>query len=240
MKSTSASRSENRTVLATRIGAAAWIAATAQFFIGQLVVEAAWRTPYSWVSNNISDLGNVHCQTWDVSRPRYVCSPLHDVMNTSFVVHGVLLLVGTLLTGACWGQGWLSRTARLLFVINAGGWVLVGLVPADINEDLHVLGALLIMGLGNIGLICAGFVPRDSLFGQLRFLTLFFAAAAVAAAWMFFSQQDPGTGLGSLERIAAFALSMWTLVMGLAIFRGSGFGADRVTDGRLRWGGLGR
>ncbi|MFF3455368.1 DUF998 domain-containing protein [Streptomyces sp. NPDC002730] len=213
------SHAENRSSVAARIGAAAWIVATVQFLVVQLVVQSAWRMPYSWADNNISDLGNVECQIWDVSRPRYVCSPLHDAMNASFVVHGVLLLVGTLLTGACWGRGRISGSARILFVINAGGWVLVGFVPADVNEDLHVLGALLIMALGNIGLICTGFAPRASLFGGLRPITLSIAAAAVVAAWMFFGQHDPGIGLGGLERIAAFAMDAWALVMALAIVR---------------------
>lgn len=218
MKPEPASHSENRISLPARIGAAVWIVATVQFLVVQLVVHSAWQTPYSWAGYNISDLGNVQCGTWDVSRPRYVCSPLHAAMNTSFVVHGVLLLVGMLLTGAGWGRGRLSATARILFAVTAGGWVLVGLVPADVNEDLHVLGAFVIMGLGNIGLVCAGFAPRASLFGRLRAVTLSMAAAAVAAAWMFFGQYDPGTGLGTLERIAAFALDAWVLFMALAIF----------------------
>ncbi|MEV0373631.1 DUF998 domain-containing protein [Streptomyces sp. NPDC050636] len=219
MKSKPASHSGNRTSLAARIGAGAWIAATVQFLVVQLIVESAWRTPYSWASYNISDLGNVHCQTWDVSRPRYVCSPLHYAMNTSFVVHGVLLLAGMLLAGACWGRSRLSASARILFLINTGGWVLVGLVPADIGEDLHVLGALLIMVLGNIGLVCSGFAPRGSLFGGLRPVTFSIAAAGVVSAWMFFGQYDPGIGLGVLERGAAFALDAWALFMALVILR---------------------
>ncbi|MFI9205753.1 DUF998 domain-containing protein [Streptomyces sp. NPDC053048] len=212
-------RPEARASLAAKAGAAAWIVAGVQFLVVQLVVQSAWHTPYSWARNNISDLGNVGCGTWDESRPRYVCSPLHDAMNTSFVVHGVLLLVGGLLIGARgWGRGRWSVTARILFAVNAGGWVLVGFVPADVNEDLHVLGALVIMGLGNIGLVCAGFAPRASLFGRMRPVTLLMAAAAVAAAWMFFGQHDPGIGLGGMERIAAFALDGWVFVMALAVF----------------------
>ncbi len=217
VKQQSAPYPQVRTSLAAKVGAAAWLVAAAQFFVVQLVVQSGWRTPYSWATFNISDLGNVHCQMWDESRPRYVCSPLHDAMNTSFVVHGVLLLAGTLLTGAAaWGRGRWSTTARILFVINAGGWVLVGLVPADVNENLHVLGALLIMGLGNVGLLCAGFVPRASLFGGLRPVTLSIAAVAVLAAVMFFGQHDPGIGLGGMERVAAFALDGWVVVMALA------------------------
>ncbi|MFD7238766.1 DUF998 domain-containing protein [Streptomyces syringium] len=219
MKPNSTSHSETRVSVAAKIGAAAWIVAAAQFLVVHLVVQSAWRTPYSWAGNNISDLGNVQCRIWDDSRPRYVCSPLHAAMNTSFVVHGLLLLVGTLLTGTGWGRGWLSTTARILFALNAGAWVLVGLVPADVNENLHVLGALIIMGLGNIGLVCAGFASGASPFGKLRGITFAVAAPAVVAAGMFFGQYDPGTGLGALERIAAFALDAWTLVMAVAIFR---------------------
>ncbi|MGP3989556.1 DUF998 domain-containing protein [Streptomyces sp. 3N207] len=219
-KLTTRTHAMDRTSVAARIGAAAWVLNAVQFLVVQLVVESAWRTPYSWKSYNISDLGNVHCRTWDVSRPRYVCSPLHDAMNVSFVVQGVLLLVGALLTRVCWGRSRMSRTARILFLINAAAWCLVGFVPADVDEDLHVLGAFLIMGVGNIGLLCTGFMPKNSLFGKLRHITFAFAAAALLAAWMFFAQLDPGIGLGGMERIAAFALQGWTLVMASAIFRG--------------------
>ncbi|MEU9499707.1 DUF998 domain-containing protein [Streptomyces sp. NPDC048196] len=190
-----------------------------QFFVVQLVVETGWHTPYSWAENNISDLGNVGCRLWDDSRPRYVCSPLHGVMNASFTVHGVLLLTGVLLAGACWGRGAISASSRILLAIAAGGWVLVGLVPADVEENLHVGGALLIMGLGNLGLLLTGFTSRDALFGGLRSVTLPIAVAAALAAWMFFGQYDPGIGLGSLERIAACALDAWSLLMALAILR---------------------
>ncbi|PBC80532.1 hypothetical membrane protein [Streptomyces sp. KS_16] len=219
MKTRSASHSAYRTSVTTRIGAAAWIVAVVQFLVVQLVVEAGWRTPYSWAENNISDLGNISCRIWDDSRPRYVCSPLHDVMNAGFAVHGVLLFVGILLAGSCWGRGGISVSSRILLVISAGGWVLVGVVPADVDENLHVVGALLIMGLGNLGLLLTGFSPRGSLFGELRSVTLSIAVVAVFAAWMFFGQHDPGIGMGSLERIAACALDAWTLVMALAILR---------------------
>ncbi len=219
MKTRSTSYSEYRTSVTARIGAAALIVGTVQFFVVQLVVEAGWHTPYSWSENNISDLGNVGCRLWDDSRPRYVCSPLHGVMNASFAVHGALLLTGVLLAGACWGRGAISASSRILLAIAAGGWVLVGLVPADVEENLHVGGALLIMGLGNLGLLLTGFTSRDALFGGLRSVTLSIAAAAALAAWMFFGQYDPGIGLGSLERIAACALDAWSLLMALAILR---------------------
>ncbi|MER6949454.1 DUF998 domain-containing protein [Nonomuraea sp. NPDC000554] len=202
------------------IGAAVWLAGNAQFLLAQVIVGSAWPSGYSWAANNISDLGNVHCQMWDDSRPRYVCSPLHALMNTSFVVQGLLLLAGLLLTGgACWGKGWLQGIARTLLAIDAGGYVLVGLVPADLDENLHLLGALLIMGAGNIGLLLAAFVPRPGLFRDLRTATLAIGLVAVAGAALFFTQHDPGIGLGGTERVAVFTLEAWTLVMAVAVLR---------------------
>ncbi|WP_431774072.1 DUF998 domain-containing protein [Streptomyces cucumeris] len=210
-----------------RIGAAAWVLNAAQFLVVQLIAGSLWHTPYSWRNNNISDLGNVRCQMWDESRPRYVCSPLHTLMNTSFAVQGVLLLIGMVLTGFIWGRGAMAWTTRILFAIGAAGWVLVGMVPADVNEDLHVLGALLIMGLGNIGLLCAGCVRKDAPLARVRVVSLTLAATAFLATWMFFARHDPGTGLGGMERIAAGMTQLWTLAVALVALRATGTASSR-------------
>src|SRR2546430_17677565 len=40
-----------------RIGAVMWIAGPIQYLIAQLAAQAAWRTPYSWMLNPLSDPG---------------------------------------------------------------------------------------------------------------------------------------------------------------------------------------
>ncbi|MFG2138972.1 DUF998 domain-containing protein [Streptomyces sp. NPDC048650] len=210
---------ERRSPTRTRIGAALWIVAAVQFLAAQLVVGAAWRTPYSRQRNNISDLGNVSCRIWDDSRPRYVCSPLHDLMNASFVAHGALLAAGVLLTGAAWGRGGAALTGRTLLVLTGAAWVVVGLTPADVDENLHVLAALVILVIGNAALICAGLLPRHSRLGSLRPLTLAVAVLALAAAVMFFGGSDPGIGRGTLERLACFGADIWMPVAALAVLR---------------------
>ncbi|MFI6777991.1 DUF998 domain-containing protein [Nocardia sp. NPDC050412] len=213
------SASENRGTTTAKVGAAAWLVGAAQFLVAQLIAGGDWSTPYSWKDNNISDLGNVHCQIWDESRPRYVCSPLHSVMNVSFVAQGVLLLAGLLLTGVFWGRGAISRSARILLGICALGWLMVGFVPADVDENLHLLGALFIMGFGNIGLVCAGFLPRGTPFGRIRPVTAVIATVAVLAVFLFFAQHGPVIGIGGMERVAAFAVQTWTVVVAIAILR---------------------
>ncbi|MFF9653454.1 DUF998 domain-containing protein [Streptomyces sp. NPDC014622] len=141
-----------------RIGYSAWIVGVVQFFVIHGIAESAWARPYSWARNNISDLGNAHCALQSDPEPRYICSPEHGLMNVSFVVLGVLLVVGAALTGGVlWRRSRAAVVARLLVASAGMGFVLAGLAPADVNENQHVLGALFIMAAGNIGLVVAGF-----------------------------------------------------------------------------------
>jgi hypothetical membrane protein len=202
-----------------KAGAVAWIIGTPAFFSAQLITQAAWRTPYSWATNAISDLGAVHCASTGTANPppRYVCSPLHTVMNTSAITLGVLLAAGAVLTGPAWGRGAVSRTARVLFVAAGAGFVLASLNPEDVNLNLHVLGAFLIMGIGSIGFVLAGLTRRDSQIGQLRTLTLPLSALSVAATWLMFSHHTPVLGYGGMERVALYPLLCWTVIAGIRL-----------------------
>ena len=62
------------------------VGACLQYYVVQLIVALAWRVPYSWNGNTISDLGNTMCGKYG---SRVVCSPLHGIMNVSFVALGV-------------------------------------------------------------------------------------------------------------------------------------------------------
>ncbi|MFH8836373.1 DUF998 domain-containing protein [Streptomyces sp. NPDC017868] len=197
-----------------RIGCAAWIAGVGQFFVVHGIVESAWVRPYSWAHNNISDLGNALCALQSEPEPRFICSPEHSLMNGSFVVLGALLAVGAVLTGPLWRRGAAAVTARVL-VAGAGlGFVLAGLAPADTDENLHVLGALLIMGLGNIGLVAAGGGLARELPGALRRATSALGLVALTAFGLFLSRHYLGLGMGGMERVAALPVLLWALAAG--------------------------
>ncbi len=109
---------------AVKVGAVAWITGTVQFCIAELVAQSAWRTPYSWAANAISDLGAVHCQSTGTANPppRYVCSPLHALLNTSAITLGLLLASGAVLTSPAWGPGVASRTGRAFLAAAGPAW----------------------------------------------------------------------------------------------------------------------
>ncbi|MEU3401448.1 DUF998 domain-containing protein [Streptomyces filamentosus] len=204
-----------------RIGYGAWVVGVVQFFVVHGVVESAWARPYSWARNNISDLGNASCAWQAEPEPRYVCSPEHGLMNGSFVALGVLLVVGVVLTGGglrrggLWRGGPAAFLGRLLLGGAGAGFVLAGLAPADVDENLHVLGALLVMGGGNVGLVLAGAGLADRVRPPLRWATVVLGVVAVTALGLFLSRHYLGLGMGGMERAAAFPLLLWALTAGV-------------------------
>ncbi|MFB7502090.1 DUF998 domain-containing protein [Streptomyces broussonetiae] len=201
----------------------------AQFFVAQVIVESAWSRPYSWARNNISDLGNAHCAMQSQPRPRYVCSPEHGLMNASFIALGTLVVVGVVLAGPVFRTGTTAITARCLLACAGVGFVLAGLAPADVHENQHVLGALLIMALGNTGLVLAGAGLADEVSGPLRWATGLLGATAMTAFGLFLSHRCLGLGMGGMERVAVFPLLVWALSAGV---RGLFHQATRRQDAR--------
>lgn len=199
-----------------KVGAAVWVAATLQFFAVMLIVQLGWKRPYSWASNNISDLGNVHCGDFD---GRYICSPLHDLMNISFVLGGALFLTGTLLTFPAWPRTFVSYLARLLLLATAGGWTIAGLYPADVNENAHVVGgAFVIFVFGNLALLLLGFV-RTGPIARTRWYAVAFGALGLLAMLLHFSGNGLGLGVGGMERVTAYGVPVWLALTGISVLR---------------------
>ena len=215
------------------LGALCWLVAGPLFLAANVMASLGWRDPrFSWATNNISDLGNVHCGVWDTTRPRYVCSPWHGPMNAAVVLTGILLAAGILLgwraaarsagagsAGSAGGSAGArrrpvaARAAMVLLLLAAIGYGLAGAFPADVDENQHFLGALLVLVVGNVGLLVAAFATR----GRARAWTLVAAGVAIAAAVLFFDQQSMGIGLGAMERLAVFPLPVWACCAGTGL-----------------------
>ncbi|WP_179878826.1 MULTISPECIES: DUF998 domain-containing protein [unclassified Streptomyces] len=206
-----------------------------QFFVIHGIAESAWARPYSWARNNISDLGNAHCAVQSDPEPRYICSPEHSLMNASFITLGALLVVGAaLIGGVLWRRSPAAAVARLLLASVGVGFVLAGLAPADVNENQHALGALLIMAMGNIGLFLAGFGLAEHVPAPLRWGTSVLGVTAITAFGLFLSRHYLGLGMGGMERVAALPLLFWALAAGVrGLVRRAGRVQEAVLGGRL-------
>ncbi|WP_158562804.1 DUF998 domain-containing protein [Marinitenerispora sediminis] len=198
----------------TRLGAIAWLLGAAQFLAAHLVVQWAWPQPYSWSANNVSDLGAVECGDW---AGRYICSPLHGVMNASFVLQGVAFIAGALLVRTLWRRGAVaSWGAGVLLAVAGAGWIIVGLAPADVQPQAHSAGALL-LAAGNVGLVLAGLGARAGALRPTASTALVLGLVGVAATVLFMTGIDLGLGLGGMERFWILPAQIWTVLAGAVL-----------------------
>ncbi|NUQ11108.1 MAG: DUF998 domain-containing protein [Gemmatimonadaceae bacterium] len=207
-----------------RLGAAAWILSL-QFFVVQAIVQSAWDVPFSLAHNMISDLGRATCgPLYRAPGIEVACSPWHGLMNASILLNGLLIPAGALLTRRRWPAGRAMAVALSMIALTAPGHVLVALFPSDTGPALHVAGAGSILALGNPGMLVAGYAARAHHRSRAA-VSMSLGAAGITGTVLFLWSLDPGIGLGGLERMAFYPLTIWCGVQGAAL---------RLGDGRRR------
>jgi hypothetical membrane protein len=208
-------------------GAACWTL-TVVYLLVQPVVAAAWPTPYDLATNSISDLGVTRCGFYRQldDRVGYACSPRHALMNTVFVLVGVLTAAGAVLTRGIWPRRRLTSVG-VAFVVLAGlGVILVGLAPANVNLAVHAAGALLQVP-GAVAPLLLG-VAAWRMQRPVAAFSLLCGAVGAAACLLYFSGGDLGLGLGTMEHLAFDPLTVWTTVLGVVLL-GRWLAARRAT-----------
>ncbi len=193
------------------VGPAFW-GLSIQYYIIQIVAAMAWTTHYSIRFNTISDLGNTVCGLY---ANRYVCSPLHNLMNASFLTLGVTMMIGAALIYQEFRETEGSKVGFSFMAIAGLGTLLVGLFPENSVNALHVLGATLPFLVGNLGLVVLGAaldLPRS-----LKLYTLFSGFISLIALVFFTFHIYLGLGIGGMERLTAYPQTMWLIVFGIYI-----------------------
>ncbi|MEC5181936.1 hypothetical protein [Arthrobacter sp. CG_A4] len=210
-----------------------------QYFVAEAAVIGAWAgsAPYSRRTGYISDLGANGCGAFD---GRDVCSPAHLLMNSSFMVQGVGMMVGALLLssallctaarpgarlalapagGAPAPAGLAPRAAAIIartFTALAGaGTVLVGLVPEDAGSGWHMVGAVAYFAAGAVALmILGGLWLRQSPLGW------FILACGVVSFGALITGGVTGMAVpepGSLERLMGYPITIGMAAVGLVV-----------------------
>ena len=214
----------------TRQYIGAWsVLSVLQYFAAESAVIGAWAgpEPYDRSTGLISDLGAVTCGIFD---GRAVCSPLHLLMNASFFVQGLGILLGALLlssgllrvaarAGARARQGekpWRAALVVRIFMATAGaGTMLVGLVPEDVGSPLHFAGALMFFTAGALGLTTLGamWLRKTPLGWFILGCGVVSLSALVAGGLTRMDVPEPGT----LERLMGYPVTVGLAAAGLVI-----------------------
>ncbi|QYC41999.1 hypothetical protein Nocox_21975 [Nonomuraea coxensis DSM 45129] len=213
-----------------RIGAVCWIAALHNLVV-ELLVAAAWPSPYSFARNAISDLGNTACGPFEQidGSTLQVCSPLHWLMNGSFVAYGLLVVAGAVLTRRAWPARRSATAGLVLLAVSGAGVIVVGLVPENADLALHSVPALIGFVAQNAAMVALGVATTRSAPWLSRF-SVACGAAGLAATVLLLVGIDLGLGSGGMERVAANPLTLWLLVTGLWLLRHGTAGRGTATS----------
>lgn len=112
----------------------AWSLAFAYLAV-EIVTAYAWSTPYSFRHDTISDLGVTACTP-------NLCSPLHLLMNATFVALGLLTILGAVLFRGVVARGYRQWWLVSLAVLTGLSTAATGLVPSNDGIFVHLLAVL--------------------------------------------------------------------------------------------------
>jgi hypothetical membrane protein len=198
-------------------------------------VAAHWPRPYSISRNTISDLGNTACGAYG---GRLVCSPLHGVMNASFITLGITMSVGSVLILREFGRSRGAAAGLAAMAISGLGVMMIGAFPENSVPAAHGTGAGVTFVVGNAGIIIAGrFLIRPAPLRLYSYLSGFIALIALGC---FVSGQYLGLGEGGMERVVAYPQTAWLIVIGLYLLAAGRDPARRVPAARRAAGPRGR
>jgi hypothetical membrane protein len=183
---------------------AGWWALCFQFFVAEQIARLRWPGHYSMSMNWISDLGAAH-------------SPLHWVMNGSFVVQGVLISVGAILMRRLFPAKGSYRVGLLLFLVSGVGVLVVGLVPEDSDAQVHRLAALAHLLAGNLAMILIG-VAMVAGAARVRFRGVITLLAGLLGLTALVLLGLGEKNVGTFERLAAYPLTLWLTWTGWLMF----------------------
>jgi hypothetical membrane protein len=201
------------------LGAAIFTAASLYFLI-QVIVAWVFVPSYSLVTNSISDLGETSCGGYGSPA---MCSPRWWLMDyVGFLLLGLVMVVGSaLLYHEFTERPRRERRAAMvgfsLIAVGGLGSILVAFFPENDNRTMHIIGAALAIGVGNLAILALGAIlvlPES-----MRRSMLLFSSLALVALVCFASHRYFGIGHGTMERVAAYPVTIWLIAFGLYIWR---------------------
>tara|TARA_B100001250_G_C19743940_1_gene764344 strand:- start:111 stop:800 length:690 start_codon:yes stop_codon:yes gene_type:complete len=206
-----------------KLGQSLWLL-NIQWFVIQFLVACSWRPPgYSLKNNMISDLGD------------NLISPLSHLMNTSFIITGILSIAGALLLRPLLYPNKRGLLITILLFGGGIGIILVGLNPENIRLPLHLLGAhVAALTVGAIFLASFEFksnkhiraLSKPSFYGALILLGVGIYYSYVQSQYtstmptvaeqvrITSSKADfLGLGVGGMEKFLCYPLIVWQLAV---------------------------
>ncbi|MFY2788779.1 DUF998 domain-containing protein [Rhodococcus sp. KRD162] len=180
-----------------------------QFLLVEYIVSATWRGLYSYRNNYISELGIPFCGP----AGDWPCSRLYVLLNASMVLFGLAI--------AAMAASWyvvrrIDGRAASFFLVAGAGAITAGVINQGIDYPIHSFGATAFFVFGNFGLVVAG--GHRSLRSGIRVVVTALGAVGLVGYFAYMSGHEFGLGIGSMERIATYALLLGVVVLSVSQF----------------------
>jgi len=186
------------------------------FFVGMFLTQLTSTAPYSMSKQSISSLGVTTCGKFTEPQTHKVydiCSPLHLVMDGTFVACGVLTFLATQYGLRFMWPGRKQRTVGLtLLYIGGASEVMAGLFPVNVHPLTHSIGGGIAIASLNLALIFLGLAARK-VRRKLGRLTLLWGIVGMIG-FVLDGPPYPILGYGGWERVAGCAFPIWGLCVG--------------------------
>jgi hypothetical membrane protein len=108
--------------------------------------------------------------------------------------------------------------ALAMIALTGPGHFLVGIFPSDTGPLGHLIGAGSILALGNPGMVVAGLGAWRERRGN-AIASLILGLTGITGTLLFLYLIDLGIGVGGMERVAFYPLTLWCGYQGIAIAR---------------------
>ncbi|MGW1741207.1 DUF998 domain-containing protein [Nocardia sp. NPDC001965] len=175
------------------------------YLLAELVTATAWKSAYSFRNDTISDLGITTCTP-------HACSPLHLLMNATFVALGLVTIAGALVFRHYIPRGPRQWSIVVLAVIIGLSTAATGLFPSDDGIVVHALAVMPAFVSRHIVLILlAIWLWKHRL--VMALWSAFCASAGLVGAVL----MVVGLQVGITERLVLYPLPAWMAVTGAAI-----------------------
>jgi hypothetical protein len=188
--------------------------------VKQGIVQAASSAPYNPLTNLISDLGVTNCGQLALGGYHAnVCSPLHALMDGTFIVVGLLQVLGAMAVLPAWPRDLAERPNLLigLPLLGLGGITLLiaGVAPENVAPSAHTVAAKAGLIILNLAMIQIG-VSLVRIARVLGVLALIAGVAGFVGTVLVFAA-PAGVPLGLAERIAVYPGIAMVVVLGVAM-----------------------
>lgn len=204
-----------------RLAAIAWLVAGAFYLAAETLTASAFTPVYDYGYNYISDLGVPGCGV--EFQGRFICSPLHQVMNTAFITQGILFVLA-----AWWLTNVLVGARKTVFLVLATlhgvGMILVGSTTATAHDTayVHLSGAVLAIIGGNVASwISAPLWERLERTWLLRPISIILSVIGLLCVGLLIVNIIHPKGKlaqdGIWERGSVYTILLWEVIAGISL-----------------------